>query len=111
MGLGRVLAMMVAAPMLAFGFAASVMGLFVLLLGLTSSGGGPPTCGDEVMRPGDQCHITVNGRGSTAGYEEMVRRNESGPRDDLIMSGVLLGGGAVLLLGGRWLARFAGRDG
>ncbi|MBX9392840.1 hypothetical protein K4749_04365 [Streptomyces sp. TRM72054] len=106
---GKALAMIGGALMLIAGFGASVAGLIALLAGLLSSGDGPPTCDGEVMRPGDQCLITVNGQRSSAGYEEMARRNESAPRDGQIIGGTALGGGVVLLLGGWGLARWSGK--
>jgi hypothetical protein len=88
-----------------FGFGALIAGLAALCGGLLSSDGGPPTCDGGVMRPGDLCRIVVNGQADLVGYEEMVRRQETGLRDGLIIGGTGLGGGAALLLGGRWLFR------
>ncbi|MGX7671232.1 hypothetical protein [Plantactinospora sp. DSM 117369] len=88
-----------------FGFGALIAGLVALCGGLLSADGGPPTCDGGVMRPGDLCRIVVNGRADLVGYEEMVRRQETGLRDGLIIGGTGLGGGAALLLGGRRLFR------
>jgi hypothetical protein len=93
-----------------FGFGALVAGLVALCGGLLSSDGGPPTCDSRVMRPGDVCRTVVNGRTDLVGYEEMVRRKESGLRHGLIIGGTGLGGGAALLLGGRWLFRRSAPD-
>ncbi|PWR06566.1 hypothetical protein DKT68_21925 [Micromonospora acroterricola] len=97
----------VGALMLAFGFGAVIAGLVSLLGGLLSSDSGPATCDGEVMRPSDWCNIVRDGRGELVSYEEMVRRKESGPGDGLIIGGTFLGGGTLLLLGGRWLFRRA----
>lgn len=101
----RTPAMLAFGPLIQFfGLVILVMGLGVLVLGLTSSGDGPQTCGDEIMRPGDLCRVEVHGDVDVVGYQEMVRRRESTPRNSLIIGGFMFGGGTTLALGGRWLS-------
>ncbi len=107
---GRLGVLLVTPLMLTAGFGASFTGTVVLIAGLVTTGDGPPTCDGKVMRPGDQCVITVNEQRSSAGYEEMTRRNESTQRDSLIIGGSCLGGGVVLLLGGWGLMRRMSAD-
>ncbi|MBM0274100.1 hypothetical protein [Micromonospora tarensis] len=93
--------------MLPLGFGAVIAGLVALLGGLLSSDEGPATCDGKVMSPSDWCNIVRDGRGELVSYEEMARRKDSSKRDGLIIGSVFLGGGTVLLLGGRSLFRRA----
>jgi hypothetical protein len=86
------------------GGTAVLSGLLALVFGLTSPSGGPPTCDDKVMHPGDQCRVVVDGDAKIVGYDGMVRRRANGLPDGLIIGGGGLGAGAVVLLSGRWLA-------
>ncbi|MGK5741425.1 hypothetical protein [Micromonospora sp. URMC 103] len=107
MAAGRIAMAVIGVLMLPLGVGAVGAGLVALLGGVLSSDGGPPTCDGKVMRPDNRCHIIRNGQGESVSYEEMVRRKESGLRDGLIIGGTALGGGVVLLLGGRLLIRRA----
>ncbi|MEV4117609.1 hypothetical protein [Micromonospora sp. NPDC049645] len=97
----------VGALMLPFGFGAVIAGLAALLGGLLSSDDGPVTCDGKVMSPSDWCNIVRDGRGELVSYEGMAERKESSDTDGLIIGGTFLGGGTVLLLGGRSLLRRA----
>ncbi|GAA2264498.1 hypothetical protein GCM10010415_30620 [Streptomyces atrovirens] len=109
MTLGKLCALLVAPLMLIVGFGASFAGAFALIAGLLAgSEDGPPTCDGKVMRPGDQCMVSINGQRSSAGYDEMIRRREDTPRNSLILGSSCLGGGVVLLLGGWGIVRRMG---
>ncbi|WP_193317978.1 MULTISPECIES: hypothetical protein [Streptomyces] len=107
---GKLLAVLAAALLLVSGIGASVVGAFALAVGtFGADGDGPPRCEGKVMRPGDQCLVTVNGRRGQAGYEEMARRQEDARREWVTIGGITLGGGVVLLFGGRQLGRWGAR--
>jgi hypothetical protein len=106
---GRTLAMIAGMLMLVVGFGAAVAGVIALIAGLSSPSDGPPTCDGKTMHPGDRCLVTVNGQSSSGGYEEMARRQETALRDGLIIGGTGIGGGVVLLLGGRGLSRWSAK--
>ncbi|MGP4015845.1 hypothetical protein [Saccharopolyspora sp. 5N708] len=113
MGLRQTLAMVVYMLMMVVGFGASAVGLIALLVvGLATPDEGSPTCDGEVMHPGDSCYTSYNGNAHVSSYDEIMQRRESGQRQQqvLIVGGVGLGGGVVLLLGGRWILRWASRD-
>ncbi|MER7011081.1 hypothetical protein ABT324_06595 [Saccharopolyspora sp. NPDC000359] len=105
----KVLAGIIGALMWSFAFGAAVAGSVALLGGLHSTGEGPPTCDGKVMHRGDQCLITFGEQRSSVGYDEMVRRMESAPREGVIIGSSLLGGAVVLTLGGWGLVRWAAR--
>jgi hypothetical protein len=86
-----------------FGFTA-LPGVLVALFALDSPDDGPPTCDGKVMERGDLCRVTVAGDENDAGYDEMVRRRDNSQRDSLMIGGAFLGGGAALVLVGRWCA-------
>lgn len=75
-------------------------GLVALAAGLFSSPEGPPTCDGQVMSRDDICVVIGPSGGGGGDYEEMERREETAPRDGLVIAGTFLGAGTVLLLGG-----------
>lgn len=85
------------------GLVVLVMGLGVVVLGLTSSSDGPPTCGEEIMRPDDLCRTEFAGDINVVGYAEMKRREEETPRNSFILGGWTTCIGATLVIGGRAL--------
>jgi len=56
---------------------------------------GPVTCDGDVMRPGDQCLLNVNGSTSSSSYEELRARQEAGHGWEPVA--LTIGGGTLLI--------------